>query len=94
MVARGEPVTLECRATGSPAPTITWYRDGTPIDARDSTHRMVLPDGSLFFLSVRHSRRGETDGGVYSCRAENEVGVDDSEEAELTVACELCLRTY
>ena len=91
MVARGEPVTLDCRAEGTPAPIITWFHDGQRVDPMTSGHRMVLPDGSLFFLSARHGRR-EQDGGVYECVAENAEGKVVSNEAVLTVACKFIIR--
>ena len=60
-VARNDPVTLNCKAEGEPAPTITWYRDGQLVIANDNptSHRMLLPNGQLFFLRV--IRRGTGD---------------------------------
>ena len=90
-VVRNEPVTLTCRANGKPTPIIRWFKDGEPVltateDPR--SHRMLLPDGALFFLKAVHSRR-EQDAGTYWCTAENEEGVARSRNATLKVACEL-----
>lgn len=52
MVPRHDPVTLNCKADGSPAPTIDWFKDGERLSADPGTHRMVLPAGGLFFLKV------------------------------------------
>ncbi|XP_025832405.1 roundabout homolog 2-like, partial [Agrilus planipennis] len=87
-VARHDPVTLNCQATGDPEPTITWYKDGhlvrtAPQDAR--SHRVLLPAGNLFFLKVVQSRK-ESDGGVYYCEASNVLGKVRSRNATLTVA--------
>ncbi len=78
-VVRNEPVTLNCRASGSPPPTIEWFKADTgepvrtaPLDPL-AQHRILLPDGSLFFLSAKHGRK-EQDTGVYYCVASNEVG--------------------
>lgn len=52
MVPRYEPLTLNCKAEGTPAPTITWYKDGEPLKVEGGSQRMVLPAGGLFFLRV------------------------------------------
>jgi roundabout, axon guidance receptor 2 len=47
---------------------------------------MVLPSGDLFFLSVQHRNKRDTDSGVYWCEARNELGVARSRNATLLVA--------
>ena len=85
-VVRNEPVTLDCLASGSPIPTITWFKDGLPLTMDRSSHRILLPDGSLFFLRAMQNRK-EQDGGVYWCVAENEHGEARSKNATLDIAC-------
>ena len=59
-VARNEPVTLGCKARGSPSPEIEWFRDGRAVrtaPADPTSHRILLPDGSLFFLRAMQSKK-------------------------------------
>lgn len=48
IAAREEPLTLNCKAIGRPSPEIQWYHNGIPLVP--SERRVVLPEGSLFFL--------------------------------------------
>lgn len=67
-VSRGQVLTLTCSATGSPDPTINWYKNGKEIRAND---RFDVTDGQLVVKRV--ARR---DQGPFECRAVNTVGRD------------------
>jgi len=73
-VARNDPATLNCKATGVPPPVITWYRDGVQVVTANEnplSYRMLLPSGSLFLVKVARNKNGESDVGVYYCNATN-----------------------
>ncbi|XP_068126600.1 roundabout homolog 1 isoform X5 [Hyperolius riggenbachi] len=79
MVAVGEPAVMECQPPrGHPEPTISWRKDGTPIDDKDE--RITIRGGKLMITYTR-----KTDAGKYVCVGTNMVGERDSEVAELTV---------
>lgn len=82
-VARHQPATLNCRAGGSPSPTIRWYKAGILVVS--DTHRSLLPAGGLFFLRATHGR-AHSDAGVYWCEATNPYGTARSRNATLHVA--------
>ncbi|XP_040074506.2 Down syndrome cell adhesion molecule-like protein Dscam2 [Ixodes scapularis] len=60
----GTNVTVECRATGSPIPQITWTKskDGTST-------RLLMHKDVLLIQNIQ-----DVDAGSYTCKAENGVG--------------------
>ncbi|KAI5641931.1 immunoglobulin domain-containing protein [Phthorimaea operculella] len=82
-VARHQPATLNCRAGGSPPPTIRWFKAGQLVVS--DNHRSILPAGGLFFLRATHGR-AHSDAGVYWCEANNPYGTARSRNATLHVA--------
>ncbi|XP_055338080.1 LOW QUALITY PROTEIN: titin-like [Paramacrobiotus metropolitanus] len=79
-VKEGEPVTLQARAIGMPAPTITWHKGAVEIfsgpeyriDTRNGVSTLVMDNATL----------GDSDW--YQCHARNSVGTS-STKAKVTV---------
>ncbi|KAG8309246.1 hypothetical protein J6590_090756, partial [Homalodisca vitripennis] len=71
-VRSGYKAELRCEADGSPEPVITWFKDG----------KTVVPGGRLSIssegtlLTIEHVK--ESDSGLYTCLAQNQVGSAES----------------
>ena len=59
----------------------------SPSDA--GSHRVLLPNGALFFLRAELSKN-EDDRGTYWCRASNSEGEAVSRKAKLDIAGLIC----
>lgn len=64
----GVPVTLPCRASGIPKPSITWSKKGELI-SMDNAKFSAGADGSLYVVSP-----GSKESGEYICTATNAAG--------------------
>ncbi|KAI2649906.1 Neural cell adhesion molecule L1-like protein [Labeo rohita] len=64
----GSDIHIKCSATGKPQPTITWKRNGHPLDDFPSTNYKVLDDRIIIL------RAEKTDTSVYQCEASNRHG--------------------
>ncbi|NXF32528.1 IGS10 protein, partial [Nyctibius bracteatus] len=81
LVPYGKDFKVDCKASGSPTPEISWsLPDGTVINnamlADDSGHRArryVLFDNGTLYLN----KAGVTEGGDYTCYAQNTLGRDE-----------------
>ncbi len=76
-------MTLSCNATGNPEPTISWTRNGSPINITGNS-RISFTAGKkeLFITNVNR-----TDSGEYRCVANNSPGNDTSRAATLNIQC-------
>ncbi|KAL9951226.1 hypothetical protein ACROYT_G043850 [Oculina patagonica] len=77
----GKNVTLSCNADGNPEPTISWTRDGAPVDT-SNTSRISFSDDKKQ-LTITNVNR--TDSGDYRCVANNSLGNDTSYVATLDI---------
>ncbi|XP_077484140.1 cell adhesion molecule Dscam1-like isoform X2 [Amblyomma americanum] len=73
----GRAVSLQCSATGSPLPHISWTLDGAPLDGRSRTvaphaSAVALPGHVSSFVNISAVR--PDDGGLYTCQAANGAG--------------------
>ena len=75
-VKKGDDVTLNCRASGKPAPTVRWSRVGRK-----------MPDGQDFIESevVTFSRVNRKHEGTYRCTASNGHGNEATKNVEVVV---------
>ncbi|XP_028823701.1 hemicentin-1 isoform X1 [Denticeps clupeoides] len=68
-VILNHPITLPCRAEGTPHPTVTWQREGISVLSTAGGRVTVLPSGGL-----QISRAQTEDSGTYMCVAQNPAG--------------------
>nr|XP_061790885.1 hemicentin-1-like [Nerophis lumbriciformis] len=62
-------ISLECMPSGIPAPTITWLKDGRPVDTSQMHFKL---DSAGRVLKVTRAR--QEDSGKYTCLATNAAG--------------------
>ncbi|KAL4218919.1 Hemicentin-1 [Mactra antiquata] len=72
-VLEDNPIILQCPASGTPTPLITWYKNDVLITG-DLIGLAILEDGSLQILATKAD-----DSAKYKCVAENQVGRIDHE---------------
>ena len=79
----GDDVILSCDAVGNPVLTISWTRNGSPVDSSDSSRITFSADKKQ--ITIRNVNR--TDSGEYRCVANNILGNATSNGAILDVQC-------
>lgn len=65
----GRRLVLDCSASGQPPPTITWFKDGQPLDPEIDDRLVLFPNGTLSLSPVT-----KADSGKYMCTATNPGG--------------------
>ena len=66
----GHSLTLPCAVDGSPAPDVTWYRDGVPLSETPNLRFSVLKNNNSLYISYMR----QEDSGMFQCLASNEAG--------------------
>ncbi len=79
----GDDVTLSCNADGFPPPTVSWSRNGSPINT--SGNSRISSSEVRTHLTITNVNR--TDSGEYRCVANNKLGNATSNVASLDVQC-------
>ena len=96
-VTEGDPGVLMCTATGVPAPTISWFMNGTLImDTNSAVLITSSTNDTMPLLSVTSilnatSVMRESAFAIITCTASNGVGANSSESTQLIVLCKLCV---
>lgn len=60
-------LTLKCHTEGSPRPTVSWSKNGQPLESKDRVS--ISDDGTL---TIKNTRAQDT--GRYKCSAKNAIG--------------------
>jgi len=68
-----DSINLTCEASGHPAPTITWTKDGASVQ-------------SAVAGVIQIGKSTRDDSGTYACKADNNVGQDQM-KVFVTVNC-------
>ncbi|XP_004854229.1 leucine-rich repeats and immunoglobulin-like domains protein 1 isoform X4 [Heterocephalus glaber] len=70
VVSLGETVALQCKATGSPAPRITWFKGDRPLSLTERHH--FTPGNQLLVVQNVVAE----DAGRYTCEMSNTLGTE------------------
>ena len=78
---------LTCMASGVPAPTINWYRNGASLSL---DQRITMNTaGTLLIVNITEGVDATQAGMSYHCTATNKFGTICSRTANISYACEL-----
>jgi hypothetical protein len=69
-IIAGEPIVLECMASGSPKPKLTWRKDGKDLLVTER-HFFTADDQLLVIVDTDLS-----DAGTYECEMSNSLGTE------------------
>lgn len=81
-VKEGEPIYIDVKIIGEPAPDVTWYQDSKTLIPTSHMRVEDIPYNTKFF----NDKPARKDTGVYKIQAVNKYG-SDTAEVEITVVC-------
>ena len=84
----GDNVTFTCNATGNPAPTFRWTKNGSVL----TTGSRISFSSDSKQLTITNVTR--EDSGQYVCKAANNVRTVSSDSATLNVKCKITCYNY
>jgi len=73
-VNQQDPIDLKCEASGYPAPSVTWTKDGVPVQ-------------SVVAGVIHIGKSAKDDSRTYVCKADNNVGQADQTKVFVIVNC-------
>lgn len=81
-VKEGEPIYLDVKVSGEPAPEIAWFVNGKPLQSTNHKRVENIPYNTKFF----NDNPERKDTGTYKIVAQNKFG-QDTAEIEINVIC-------
>lgn len=88
-VREGEPIYIDVKVSGEPAPDVVWYQDNKMVISTGHKRVDNIPYNSKFF----NDKPERKDTGVYKITASNKYG-QDTAEIEITVVCKYFNPTF
>lgn len=85
-VKEGEPIYLDVKVSGEPAPEIAWFVNGKPLQSTNHKRVENIPYNTKFF----NDNPERKDTGTYKIVAQNKFG-QDTAEIEINVICKFAI---
>lgn len=86
----GGPFALECQVSGSPTPSVSWYKENESVD--NSSEYVITKINGTCTLRTKSSKAEHT--GRYTCLATNSAGEASSTARVNVIRKNLCVRCH
>lgn len=78
---------FQCKLVSETPSTMAWLKDNRPLDDKLADRvKMLSKDNNNFKLEIQHCR--ESDTGIYTARASNEIGTSTCTAQLVVQECE------